>query len=311
MTAGRDTKVLLVLNPNSSKVSGRESGSVGWEPLSVRSLGLARSQPLRTFGFWALFQVITEALRQNLDPLTPPGTALEYMTGPLDSPESINDAPTSVLSAAATFKALQPIDALPYSGFLICCFSDHPLVGMLRHMVPNIPCIGIFEASILHALICGTKFGILTTGRDAVPGIDAGVRALLGGNSDRYAGTVASGLGVVELQTGERKIVERRIKESAAKVAAKGADVIILGCAGAYAAMRLSSRSLCFLHIPSVRVSCSPFFFPLFPSLRRHVRHGNPRYVLAARFLPLRPARTRSPTIAPTSQPPHLPTSHP
>lgn len=66
-----------------------------------------------------------------------------------------------------------------------------------------------------------------------VPAIDAGVAAFLGGISGRYVGCVASGLGVVELQTSsDRGAVERRIKSTAAKVSALGADVIILGCAG-------------------------------------------------------------------------------
>ncbi|KAF9496930.1 hypothetical protein BDN71DRAFT_1468196 [Pleurotus eryngii] len=177
--------------------------------------------------------VITQALVSNLTPLCPPGIELEFKTGPPDAPPSINDPPTSILSAAATFKAMEPIDQQPYAGFLVCCFSDHPLVHYLRNAAPDKPCIGIFDASVVHALSSGSKFGILTTGAAMVPAIDVAVTAFLGGISGRYVGCIASGLGVVELQTSsDRGTIEGHIKGTAAKVSALGADVIILGCAG-------------------------------------------------------------------------------
>jgi len=37
---------------------------------------------------------------------------------------------------------------------------------------------------------------------------------------------------VVQLQSGDRSGVDKRIKSAAAKVCARGADVIVLGCAG-------------------------------------------------------------------------------
>lgn len=57
----------------------------------------------------------------------------------------------------------------------------------------------------------------------------------MGANSERYAGVVTTGLGVVELQEkGQEKEekVQRLMKIAAAKVAEKGADVLVLGCAG-------------------------------------------------------------------------------
>lgn len=175
-------------------------------------------------------EVITDALRRSLS--APPDTELHFMTGPSDAPPSINDPPTSIQSAHTTFRALQPLEEKPYDGYLICCFSDHPLVPCIRHVLPSKPCIGIFDSAILHALATSTRFGILTSGSDMVPGIDAGVLSYLGGPSARYVGCIASGLGVVELQTGDRVKVEARMKESAAEVYRKGADVIVLGCAG-------------------------------------------------------------------------------
>ncbi|PWN53903.1 hypothetical protein IE53DRAFT_309360 [Violaceomyces palustris] len=182
--------------------------------------------------------VITDALQKTLSPQAPPGSSLRFITGPPSAPPSINDPPTSILSASETFRHLTELSPSMQlarhssDAYLVACFSDHPLVGMLRHSVPDKPAIHLLEAAIIHSLSCGTKFGVLTTGSDVVPDIDAGVRKLLGGNSDRYAGTYATGLGVVELKTGDRLKVESVIKQGAAKVAERGADVIILGCAG-------------------------------------------------------------------------------
>jgi Asp/Glu/hydantoin racemase len=88
------------------------------------------------------------------------------------------------------------------------------------------------QGSILHALASSTRFGIITSGADMVPGIDFGVLAYLGGLSARYVGCIATGLGVVELQTGDRAHVENRMKHTSGEIARRGADVIILGCAG-------------------------------------------------------------------------------
>ncbi|PWY98048.1 hypothetical protein BCV70DRAFT_202218 [Testicularia cyperi] len=182
--------------------------------------------------------VITEALEANLSALAPPGCRLRFATGPSTAPESIQDVPTSIISAAETYKSLLSscnsdlVGTHPSSAFLVACFSDHPLVGMLRTSCPSKASMHLLEAAVLHAMACGNKFGVLTTGRSVVPDIDAGIRKILGGNSDRYVGTHATGLGVVELQTGDRAKVEGLITAGAQDLVTKGADAIILGCAG-------------------------------------------------------------------------------
>ncbi|KAK0565564.1 dal80p-controlled protein [Tilletia horrida] len=103
---------------------------------------------------------------------------------------------------------------------------------MLRHAHPSKPTMHILEAAVLHALPLCTRFGVITTGADAVPDIDRGIRDVLGANSYRYIGTLATGLGVVELQTGDQAKVQSTLQQHAAKLAEMGADAIILGCAG-------------------------------------------------------------------------------
>lgn len=109
--------------------------------------------------------------------------------------------------------------------------SDHPLTHMLREATSK-PAIGILEASIVQSLLCGQRFGIVSTGAGYNYSRNREVNTFLGGSSDKFAGMVMSGLGVVELREGERTHVERMMKKSSAELAALGTDVIILGCAG-------------------------------------------------------------------------------
>ncbi|CAO1634476.1 unnamed protein product [Sympodiomycopsis kandeliae] len=179
---------------------------------------------------------ITMNLRQLLESTRPPGVKYTYMTGPPSAPSSISDPPTSILSAQTCFEMLVAQD-IPStkSAILVCCFSAHPLVPMLRHQWPTVPVMHILDTSINHAMSCGANtFGIITTGKAMIPDIDAGVRSYLGGVSDRYRGCIATGLGVLELgDLSMKDHVERVIKEESGRLAVtNGAEAIILGCAG-------------------------------------------------------------------------------
>ncbi|KAJ4496076.1 Asp/Glu/hydantoin racemase [Lentinula edodes] len=173
---------------------------------------------------------VTDGLEEVLRP--PPQTELAFYTAPKNAPSSINDMITANLTATACFLDIQEKKLIDqHDGFLVCCFSDHPLTHMLREITPK-PTIGIFEAAITQALLLGKRFGIVTTGSGYSADIHKGVQAIMGGNSQRFAGIVTTGLGVVELREGDRQKIERNMKEYSGKIAQKGADVILLGCAG-------------------------------------------------------------------------------
>ncbi|KAI5474757.1 protein of Asp/Glu/hydantoin racemase family [Pseudohyphozyma bogoriensis] len=183
---------------------------------------------------------ITTGLEEALSPIAPQGVKLSYYTAPSHAPPSINDYTTACLTAVHCFEDLEKKGALKedseYDGFLVCCFSDHPLQHMIReHLGPltTKPVAGIFEAAITHALIMHKKFGILSTGFGAKPLLTKGVSSFMGANgSERWVGCVTTGLGVVELREGDQVKVEKCMKEGAAKLAAMGADCILMGCAG-------------------------------------------------------------------------------
>lgn len=107
---------------------------------------------------------------------------------------------------------------------------------MLReHLGPTSPrpCIGIFEAGLTAGLLLSPRIGVVSTGSGTKPLLTKGVSAFLGASgSDRWAGVVTTGLGVVELREGDRERVEERMKATAKEVAAKGAVCIVMGCAG-------------------------------------------------------------------------------
>ena len=146
-------------------------------------------------------------------------------------PPCIENTTDSINSAAALLPRvkewLQNADRT--DGILVCCFSDHPLVHSLRENV-EIPVMGIFHASLQAAWMVDHKFGIVTTVKAWEPILEASVTAA--GMQDRSIGVVATGLGVLELESKPRDEVEQRIKECALPLIAKGAKCIILGCAG-------------------------------------------------------------------------------
>ncbi|KAJ7462613.1 hypothetical protein B0H11DRAFT_2285408 [Mycena galericulata] len=147
----------------------------------------------------------------------PPETTLSFYTAPEGAVKEITDATTGTLSAAA-------------------CFGDIIEKGLIEEydgfLATAKPVIGILEASITQSMLSGQRFGIVTTGSGYNYNRNREVSSFLGGHSDKFAGVVMSGLGVVELLEGDRQRVESMMKKASAELAALGTDVIILGCAG-------------------------------------------------------------------------------
>ncbi|KDR76367.1 hypothetical protein GALMADRAFT_247806 [Galerina marginata CBS 339.88] len=197
-------------------------------------------------------QSVTAGLREVLSP--PPGVVLKFYTAPSNAPPSINDATTGVLSGAACFADIQAKNLIDeYDGFLVCCFSDHPLTHMLRENTQK-PAMNILESAVTQSLLIGQRFGIITTGTGYKYIHYTEVRNFLGATSERFAGLVTTGLGVVELREGDRQHVEKKVKEGSAKIAAKGADVIILGCAGMAGMEGLVRQGVVEAGLPPVRI---------------------------------------------------------
>ncbi|CAK4032346.1 Hypothetical predicted protein [Lecanosticta acicola] len=181
---------------------------------------------------------MTDALRPLVTGLHFDTTHFEYFTAP-DGVPSINNGDDARVSAEHCLLALK--QKLPdFDAFLVCCYSEHPLVAQLRTELAKLgsakPVSGIFEASIatcLQAINPHDSFGIVSTGSQWERILGDAVTNLLGTeNSGRYAGTKTTGLNADELHTTPKPDVDRRMKIATKKLLEDGAKAICLGCAG-------------------------------------------------------------------------------
>lgn len=112
-------------------------------------------------------------------------------------------------------------------GVVLACFGDPGLYALKE--VSAVPVVGIAEAAFSLALLLGGKFGILAAMNRAAGLMDALVRMY--GLEARYAGTAALDMRVLDLEEdhlGTLAVLERVGKE----LHTRGADVLLLGCAG-------------------------------------------------------------------------------
>ncbi|TKA25620.1 hypothetical protein B0A54_17109 [Friedmanniomyces endolithicus] len=164
------------------------------------------------------------------NPTLPPDVSLHAFTAPPPAPTAIESATDNVLSAAASFRALLPLQNREnYSAILVACYSDHALIRMLREEL-ECPVIGIMEASLFVARTLGARFGIVATSqRSAIGHVDA-VRHY--GMQPFCAGIESCGLGVLDLERKPREEVLGAMQDAAVRLVGKGAEVLTLGCAG-------------------------------------------------------------------------------
>jgi len=168
---------------------------------------------------------VTAAIDRNLE-------SLRFADGPQICCVTLEDAPPGIETARHADQVVAPICALiarednGASAFVIACFGD-PGLASARETTAK-PVIGIGEGGITAALNHGERYGILTNlPEDINPGLRQ-IRAL--GLEARLAGVEAAGIAVIDLddEAGSRAgllAAGRRLKE-------KGAEIIVLGCAG-------------------------------------------------------------------------------
>ena len=130
--------------------------------------------------------------------------------------------------------ALAAVDVLPLldthddcDGIVLSCFGDPGLYGLKE--LAEVPVVGIAEASMSMALLVGGKFGILAGMDRAKPLMDSMVRTY--GLDARYAGTESLSMRVLEFDRNRSATLDR-LAETCALLLERGADVVILGCAG-------------------------------------------------------------------------------
>lgn len=194
---------------------------------------------------------MTEALVHLLQDLLRSNLHLDFYTAPPSAPKSINDEETSEASKKETLPDLLNFlesanvvehgEPRSYAAYLVACYSAHPLTPILRELL-RVPVLNIFEASVIRGRSLGLPFGIVTTGQYWESALSAGMADIKLNASGEYAedtatrenfvGVRSTGLSAAELHSTPREEVDRRIVEASAELVRKGAQVVLLGCAG-------------------------------------------------------------------------------
>ena len=112
-------------------------------------------------------------------------------------------------------------------GVVVACFGD-PGLYVLKE-IASIPVVGIAEAAMSLALLVGGRFGILAGMERAVSLMDSLVRTY--GLESRYAGTVSLAMRVLSFEQ-DREVTLSALTGAARRLVERGADVLLLGCAG-------------------------------------------------------------------------------
>lgn len=115
----------------------------------------------------------------------------------------------------------------PVDGLVLACFGD-PGLQALKEICPA-PVVGIAEAAMAQALLLGGRFGILAGMDRAVSLMDALVQGY--GLGARYAGTEGLAMRVLDLGA-DRAATLAALVAASGRLLRRGADVLLLGCAG-------------------------------------------------------------------------------
>ncbi|EFQ30351.1 Asp/Glu/Hydantoin racemase [Colletotrichum graminicola] len=188
----------------------------------------------RTIRLLCIVPISTTGMTEDLVRIYKPRPGLDISfidgRGLLGCPPCIENETQAFESTRAVLpRTVDYISSHTLDGVLICCFSNHPLVSALRKRV-TIPVTGIFQAALQEATQHGGKFGIVTTAWAWERPLTDSVSEL--GFRRNSAGVAATGIGPLELEILDREVVINRIATFSKALIDKGAQSIILGCAG-------------------------------------------------------------------------------
>jgi len=141
-------------------------------------------------------------------------------------PESLESWTDYHLASVCVLPLVESYQA-EVNGILLACFGD-PGLYLLKEYC-EVPVIGIAEASMSIAILLGAKFGILAGMRRAAELMDSMVRTY--GMEARYAGTESLEMRVLDFDKDREKTLER-LASTSLKLRERGAEVLLLGCAG-------------------------------------------------------------------------------
>lgn len=164
---------------------------------------------------------VTAGMDEAVAPLAHAGARLRCVT--------MEDGPFGIESRAdveaVTLPLLRLVRESDADAFVIACFSD-PGLEVCREATRR-PVLGIRECAVMSALMQGDRFGVVALSPASVRRHAPALRAM--GVAERCAGFGPLGMSVAQAEAPE---AFGRVREVAADLVARGADTILLGCAG-------------------------------------------------------------------------------
>ena len=155
---------------------------------------------------------MTEGIRETIDLVRMPGVEVE-IAGVDFGPETLESFYDYTLAGFALCRYLENAKE-KYDGVMIACFGDPGLYAVKE--ICQCPVLGIAETSMAVALLLGSRFAILAASEKAVSMMDNMV--------DQY------GMEYRYEENSEKTI--QRLIEQGREAIKRGAEVLILGCAG-------------------------------------------------------------------------------
>ena len=170
-------------------------------------------------------EAMTEDIRKTVLAIKNPEIEIELIH-PDFGAESLESFYDYTLASFGMIRSLKKHEK-DYDGILIACFGDPGLYAIEE--ISDCPVVGIAEASICIANLLGAKFSILAASEKATPMMDNMVATY--GMQARSAGSIAINMSVLDVERNKEQAIEKLV--NVGRIAKeRGAEVLILGCAG-------------------------------------------------------------------------------
>lgn len=168
----------------------------------------------------------TEEVRREVAAWAAPGTEIDVRRIARGT-ASIESEYDEALAGPGILDAVREAERDGADAVFVSCFGD-PGVHAAREIV-GIPVVGGFEPAVLTSLALGERTGVITVLPNVLPMLHGLVRRH--GLSERVGSIRVVDIPVLELDPGER-LLDGLAEQARAAVAAREADVVVLGCTG-------------------------------------------------------------------------------
>jgi allantoin racemase len=143
------------------------------------------------------------------------------------SPETLESFADYTAAGAEVIGYLRETRAAGFDGVVLACMGD-PCLAAVKEVCPS-PAAGIAEAGISAALLMGYKFSILASSGKAKPMMESMVMSY--GLGSRMASVEAFNIPIAAFME-DRDLLREMVLKTSRTAIEKGAEVLILGCAG-------------------------------------------------------------------------------